>query len=66
MYELLHEILKDQKTDVVFKCFGIYHIIYMILTFIAIAFMVFILKNKAKNTYRNIFNVKIIKINIIK
>ena len=54
MYELLHEILKDQKTDVVFKCFGIYHIIYMILTFIAIAFMVFILKNKAKDTKQKV------------
>ena len=31
MFELLSNLLKDQKGEVIFNCFGIWHILFMIL-----------------------------------
>lgn len=33
MYELLHRLLSDQKGSTVFTCFGIWHILYMLVIF---------------------------------
>lgn len=50
MYDILREILQDHKGDVIFKCFGIWHIIIMVIIFIGIALTILLLKNKSKET----------------
>lgn len=36
MYPILHQLLSDKKSDVVFTCFGTWHLLYMALIFLAI------------------------------
>ncbi|MBQ3016748.1 MAG: YwaF family protein [Clostridia bacterium] len=47
MYKLLNELLSDKKGGEVFSCFGICHIIYMLIIFGGIAFFILLLKNKS-------------------
>jgi len=46
MYELLNELLSDQKTETIFTCFGIWHLLYMVIIFGIITLLVFLFKNK--------------------
>lgn len=46
MFELLSNLLKDHKGEVIFNCFGIWHILFMILIFGGIITTVLVLKNK--------------------
>ena len=46
MFELLSNLLKDHKGEVIFNCFGIWHILFMIVIFGGIITTVLILKNK--------------------
>lgn len=46
MYELLRNLLKDHKGSVIFNCFGIWHILFMILIFGGIIATILLLKNK--------------------
>lgn len=46
MYEFLNGIFSDKKTETVFRVFGIWHILYMLIIFSIIIFLVFLLKNK--------------------
>ena len=50
MYDILRKILQDHKGDVIFKCFGIWHFLIMIIIFSGIALTVLLLKNKSKET----------------
>ena len=50
MYPYLHQILADQKGEVVFSCFGIWHIVYMAVIFGSILATVMLLRNKAEKT----------------
>lgn len=49
MYAFLHEFLSDHKGDVVFSCFGIWHILYMVLIFGLIAVVVTLLRKRGYN-----------------
>lgn len=46
MFELLSNLLKDHKGEVIFNCFGVWHILFMILIFGGIITTVLVLKNK--------------------
>ena len=50
MFDLLSNILKDHKGDIIFNIFGIWHILYMILIFGGIILTVLLLKNKKQST----------------
>ncbi len=47
MYELLNSLLSDKKGDIVFSCFGVWHICYMLVIFGIIAVTVIALHNKS-------------------
>ncbi len=49
MYKLLNELLSDKKGGAVFTCFGIWHILYMLIIFGLIIAFVFLLKNKSES-----------------
>ena len=61
MYDLLTNLLKDHKGNVIFNCFGIWHIIYMIVIFGTIILITLFLKNKKQDTkikfINNIINI---------
>lgn len=46
MYEVLHGLLMDQKGGTTFTCFGIWHVLYMVLIFGIIILTVLALKGK--------------------
>lgn len=50
MYDILRNLLQDHKGDVIFKCFGIWHFLIMLIIFSGIALTVLLLKNKSKET----------------
>ena len=50
MYDILRKILQDHKGDVIFKCFGIWHILIMVIIFGGIVLSILLLKNKSKET----------------
>ena len=56
MYKVLNELLKDRSGDIVFNCFGIYHIIYIIIGIIFLAFLI-ILINKKQDKKESIINI---------
>lgn len=47
MYEYLSRLLSDQKGDVVFSCFGVWHWLYMLVIFGMILLVMVHLKNKS-------------------
>lgn len=57
MYELLHNILKDKKGGETFNCFGIYHIIYIVIGILITTSLIILLKKKS--------NLKELIINIV-
>jgi hypothetical protein len=59
MYGLLSNILKDHKGEIIFNCFGIWHILYMLIIFGFIMTMVLLLKNKTENTKKKAINLTI-------
>lgn len=59
MYKVLNELLSDKKTDTIFKCFGIWHIIYMLITFGIIISVILLLKNKKYETKQKATNIVI-------
>lgn len=59
MYNLLRELLSDRKGDIIFKCFGLIHILYIILTFGGIVLTIFLLKNKSDKTKQKVISLTI-------
>lgn len=59
MYELLSNILKDHKGETTFNCFGIWHILYMLIIFGSIITVVLLLKNKVEKTKKKAINLTI-------
>ena len=56
MNELLTNLLKDHKGEQIFNCFGIWHILFMIVIFGSIITILLILKNKDQKTKIKITN----------
>ena len=59
MFELLSNLLKDHKGEVIFNCFGIWHILFMIVIFGGIITTVLILKNKNQSIKDKVINLVI-------
>ena len=59
MFELLSNLLKDHKGKVIFNCFGIWHILFMIIIFGSIITITLLLKNKDKSTRKKTINTTI-------
>lgn len=59
MFELLSNLLKDHKGEVIFNCFGIWHILFMIIIFGSIITITLLLKNKDKSTQKKAINTTI-------
>jgi len=59
MFELLSNLLKDHKGEVIFNCFGIWHILFMILIFGGLITTVLVLKNKSQSTKDKAINTTI-------
>ncbi len=50
MYKIMSSLLADRKGDIIFSCFGLWHIIYMMLIFSTIVLIIHKLKNKSAET----------------
>ena len=50
MYNIMSNLLADRKGDIIFSCFGMWHIIYIALIFSVIVFTIHLLKNKSAQT----------------
>lgn len=48
MHEFLSNLLKDHKGDIIFSCFGIWHLLFMGIIFAGIIGLVFWLRNKSQ------------------
>lgn len=59
MYDILRNLLHDHKSDVIFKCFGIWHFLIMLIIFSGIALTVLLLKNKSKETKQKVIKITI-------
>lgn len=59
MNELLSNLLKDHKGEVIFNCFGIWHILYMLIIFGMIITVAMLLKNKDEKTKKKAINITI-------
>lgn len=46
MYPILHQLLSDKKSDIIFTCFGTWHLLYMALIFLAILGLLLRLRRK--------------------
>lgn len=47
MYALMQQLLSDKKGGVIFTCFGVWHILYMVAIFGTILTAIFLLRNKS-------------------
>lgn len=59
VFELLSNLLKDHKGEVIFNCFGIWHILFILLIFGGIITTVMLLKNKSQTTKDKAINLVI-------
>ena len=50
MFKLLSNLLKDHKGEIIFNCFGIWHILFMLIIFGGIITVTLLLKNKDDKT----------------
>ena len=57
MYDILKEIFKDHKEGAIFNCFGIWHILYMLVIFSSIITLLILLKNKKESTKLKVINI---------
>lgn len=46
MYQIMNSLLSDKKGGIVFSCFGIWHMLYMLVIFGIIVLVIFLLKDK--------------------
>ena len=59
MYDILQEIFKDHKDGAIFNCFGIWHILYIVVVFSSIITLLIVLKNKKDNIKIRVINILI-------
>lgn len=56
MYKVLNELLKDKSGDVTFNCFGLHHIIYIVLGILLLVFLILVI-NKKQDKKETIINI---------
>lgn len=59
MYPILNEIFRDQKGDVIFTCFDIWHFLYMLVIFGGIILTICLLKNNSEQAKGRATNIAI-------
>ena len=59
MYDILESLLKDYKGDIIFKCFSIWHFLFMFIIFGGIITAVILLKNRSYKTKEKVLNIVI-------
>ena len=59
MYELLSNLLQDHKGNIIFQCFGIWHLLFMGIISAGIIGLVIWLKNKSQDTKSKAINMTI-------
>ena len=59
MYDFLSDLLADKRGGAIFSCFGIYHLIYMLLIFGGIALAIALLKNKGESVKKRAISITI-------
>lgn len=59
MYELLNKLLSDKKTEIVFTCFGIWHLLYILLFISIIVLVAILFKNKEQINKNKLINITI-------
>lgn len=59
MYEIIRNLLEDKKGGITFNCFGLYHIIYMIVVLGALIFLLLYLRKKSQEVKLKAINVTI-------
>lgn len=59
MYNFIKNLLEDKKSDTIFTCFGIYHLIYMFLIFGGIILAIILLKNMGECVKKKAISVTI-------
>ena len=50
MYEILNNLLSDKKGGEIFRCFGVWHFVYIALAAVAFTLIFLSLKSKDKDT----------------
>lgn len=59
MYTFMQQLLSDKKGGVIFTCFGIWHILYMVAIFGAILTAIFLLRNKSETIRQRALDIAI-------
>lgn len=53
MYSFLHDLLADKKGGEIFRLFGVWHFVYIVLAVAAVTVLLCVLKNKGADSKRN-------------
>ena len=59
IYNFLHNLLADKTGGTVFTCFGIWHILYMLVIFGGTILAIILLKNKPQETKNKVINIAV-------
>lgn len=59
MYPILQQLLSDRKGGVIFTCFGIWHLLYVLLIGISIAGVIIVLSKKGENARKRVIRLAI-------
>ena len=59
MYDIISGILKDKEGILVFKPFGLWHILYLIMIFVGIILVIFLMRNKDEKVKKRTINITI-------
>ena len=59
MYDIISGILKDKEGGIVFKLFGLCHIVYLVLIFGGIMLVMFMMRNKDEMLKKRTINITV-------
>ena len=59
MYDILENLLKDHRENIIFKCFSIWHFLFMFIIFGGIITAIILLKNRSQKTKQKVLNIVI-------
>ena len=54
MYSIIHDLLSDRKGDEVFRCFGIWHLVFIASAIFAVALIFFLTRKKSEGIRRKV------------
>ena len=59
MYDFMKKLLQDKKDGYIFKCFDIYHIVFLVILTSAIVILISLFKNKSESAKNKLINCSI-------